>query len=62
MIQVDSKEMITAAYSRDYVPASTDLVAFCQAFCTRDIRAENKPLELVLSSGSLSQSNPDAFC
>jgi hypothetical protein len=61
MIQVDSKEMITAAYGMGNVPASTDLDALCQAFYTRDIRAENKPLELVLSNGSQSQSDPDAF-
>jgi hypothetical protein len=61
MIQIDSKEMITAAYGMGNVPASTDLGALCQAFYTRDIRAENKPLELVSSSGSQSQTNPDAF-
>ncbi len=61
MIQVDSKEMITAAYGMGNVPASTNLSSLCQAFYTRDIRAENKPLELVLSTGSQSQSDPDAF-
>lgn len=61
MIQVNSKEMITAAYGMGNVPASTNLNALCQAFYTRDIKAEDKPLELVSSTGSQSQTNPDAF-
>lgn len=61
MIQVNSKEMISAPYGMGNVPAGTDLTALCQAFYTRDIRAEDKPLELVSSSGSQSQVNPDVF-
>jgi len=61
MIQVESKEMIVAAYGMGNVPSSTNLNALCQAFYTRDIRAENKPLELVSSSGTQNQTNPDAF-
>ncbi|MEG4971024.1 hypothetical protein QUB11_31010, partial [Microcoleus sp. B6-A1] len=48
-------------YGMGNVPPGTDLTALCQAFYTRDIRAEDKPLELVSSQGSQSQSNPDAF-
>jgi hypothetical protein len=61
MIQVESKEMIVAAYGMGNVPSSTNLNALCQAFYTRDIRAENKPLELVSLSGTQNQTNPDAF-
>jgi hypothetical protein len=61
MIQVDSKEMIVAAYGMGNVPSGTDLNSLCQAFYTRDIRAENKPLELVFSSGTQNQTNPDVF-
>lgn len=61
MIQVESKEMLSTAYGMGNVPSGTDLNALCQSFYTRDIRAEGKPLELVGSSGSQSQSNPDAF-
>lgn len=61
MIQVDTKEMITAAYGMGNVPSGTDLNSLCQAFYTRDIRAENKPLELVALSGTQNQTNPDAF-
>lgn len=61
MIQVNSKEMISAAYGMGNVPSGTDLAGLCQAFYTRDIRAEDKPLELVSSVGTQSQINPDAF-
>lgn len=61
MIQVESKEMIVAAYGMGNVPPGTDLNALCHAFYTRDIRAENKPLELVMSGGTQNQTNPDAF-
>jgi len=61
MIQLDTKEMIVAAYGMGNVPAGTDLNSLCQAFYTRDIRAENKPLELVTLSGIQNQTNPDAF-
>jgi hypothetical protein len=40
---------------------STDLTALCQAFSTRDIRAEDKPLELISSTGTQSQTNPEVF-
>ena len=42
-------------------PRSTDLTALCQAFSTRDIRAEDKPLEFISSTGTQSQTNPDVF-
>ena len=61
MIQLDTKEMIVAAYGMGNVPSGTDLNSLCQAFYTRDIRAENKPLELVTLSGTQNQTNPDAF-
>jgi hypothetical protein len=61
MIQLDTKEMIVAAYGMGNVPSGTDLNSLCQAFYIRDIRAENKPLELVTLSGTQNQTNPDAF-
>jgi hypothetical protein len=61
MIQIDTKEMIVAAYGMGNVPPGTDLNSLCQAFYTRDIRAENKPLELITLSGTQNQTNPDAF-
>ena len=61
MIQIDTKEIIVAAYGMGNVPSGTDLNSLCQAFYTRDIRAENKPLELVTLSGTQNQTNPDAF-
>jgi len=61
MIQVNSREMISAAYGMGNVPTGTDLNALCQAFYTRDIRAEDKPLELLTFTGIQNQSNPDAF-
>ncbi|TAG96159.1 MAG: hypothetical protein EAZ09_06760 [Oscillatoriales cyanobacterium] len=61
MIQVNSKEMISAAYGMGNVPTGIDLNGLCQAFYTRDIRAEDKPLELVSSVGAQNTSNPDAF-
>ena len=61
MIQLDTKEMIVAPYGMGNVPSGTDLNSLCQAFYTRDIRAENKPLELVALSGTQNQTNPDAF-
>ena len=61
MIQLDTKEMIVAAYGMGNVPSGTDLNSLCQAFYTRDIRAENKPLELVTLSGTQNQTDPDAF-
>jgi hypothetical protein len=61
MIQLDTKEMIVAAYGMGNVPSGTNLNSLCQAFYTRDIRAENKPLELVTLSGTQNQNNPDAF-
>jgi hypothetical protein len=61
MIQLDTKEMIVAAYGMGNVPSDTNLNSLCQAFYTRDIRAENKPLELVTLIGTQNQTNPDAF-
>ena len=61
MIQTNTKEIISAAYGMGNVPDGTDLSGLCQAFYTRDIRAEDKPLELIRSIGSQSQSNPDEF-
>lgn len=61
MIQINTKEMVTTAYGMGNVPVSTDLNALCQAFYTRDIRAEDKPLELISSNGIQSQDNPDIF-
>jgi hypothetical protein len=40
---------------------STDLTALCQVFSTRDIRAEDKPLKLISSTGTQSQTNPEVF-
>jgi hypothetical protein len=40
---------------------STDLTALCQAFSTRDIRAEDKPLKLISSTGTQPQTNPEVF-
>jgi hypothetical protein len=61
MIQVDSKEMISAAYGMGNVPAGTNLLSLCESFYTRDIRAEGKPLELIFSRGESLTSNPDAY-
>jgi hypothetical protein len=61
MIQTNTNEMISAAYGMGNVPANTDLSSLCQAFYTRDIRAEDKPLELIKSTGSQSSTNPDVF-
>ena len=61
MIQVNTSEMISNAYGMGNVPNGTDLEGLCQSFYTRDIRAEDKPLELVTLSGSQTTSNPDQF-
>jgi hypothetical protein len=61
MIQLDTKEMITAPYGMGNVPSGTDFNSLCQAFYTRDIRAENKRLALVTLSGIQNQTNPDVF-
>jgi hypothetical protein len=61
MIQTNTREMISAAYGMGNVPTGTDLNGLCQAFYTRDIRAEDKPLELVSFNGVQNQSNPDIF-
>ncbi len=61
MIQVNSREMITAAYGMGNVPSGTDLNGLCQAFYTRDIRGEDKPLELISTTGVQNQTNPDLF-
>jgi hypothetical protein len=61
MIQLDTKEMIIAAYGMGNVPSGTNLNSLCQAFYTRDIRAENKPLELITLNGTQNQTNPDLF-
>jgi len=61
MVQVNSAEMISTAYGMGNVPPSTNLSALCQSFYTRDIRAEDKPLELVSLNGIQSQVNPDSF-
>jgi hypothetical protein len=61
LIQVNTKEMITAAYGMGNVPTGTDLNGLCQAFYTRDIRAEDKPLELLSFTGVQNQVNPDAY-
>ncbi|MEG4501579.1 hypothetical protein QUB05_30735 [Microcoleus sp. F10-C6] len=61
MIQLDTKEMISAAYGMGNVPANTNLNAMCDAFYTRDIRAEGKPLELVLSNGQTLTTDPDLY-
>jgi len=61
MIQIDTKEMIIAAYGMGNVPTGTNLNSLCQAFYIRDIRAENKPLELISFSGIQNETNPDLF-
>src|SRR4028118_1740444 len=61
LIQTNTAEMISTAYGMGNVPPSTNLTALCQAFYTRDIRAEDKPLELVSLSGINTQVNPDSF-
>jgi hypothetical protein len=61
MIQLDTEEMIIAAYGMGNVPSGTNLNSLCQAFYTRDIRAENKPLELISFNGIQNQTNPDLF-
>jgi len=61
MVQVDTREMISSAYGMGNVPTGTNLNALCQAFYTRDIRAEGKPLELISFSGVQNQMNPDLF-
>jgi hypothetical protein len=61
MIQVNTKEMISAAYGMGNVPSGVGLENLCQDFYTRDIRAEDKPLHLVSSSGQQNSSDPDAF-
>lgn len=61
MVQVDTKEMISAAYGMGNVPPGTDVNSLCQAFYTRDIRAEGKPLELISFTGVQNQMNPDLF-
>ncbi len=61
MIQVDTKEMISAPYGMGNVPAGVDIPSLCRAFYTRDIRAENKPLELITTSGVQNTTNPDTF-
>jgi hypothetical protein len=61
LLQVKSREMISAAYGMGNVPAGTDLNDLCQAFYTRDLRVEDKPVELISVTGVQNQSNPDAF-
>lgn len=61
MIQTNTKEMISTAYGMGNVPVGVNLSSLCQSFYTRDIRAEDKPLELVISNGSQSTADPDAF-
>lgn len=61
MVQVDTKEMISAAYGMGNVPSGVDLQDLCQDFYTRDLRAEGKPLELILSLGAQNTTNPDSF-
>jgi hypothetical protein len=61
MIQTDTREMIVAAYGMGNVPSGTDLSSLCQAFYTRDVRAENKPLHLISFTGIQNQTNPDLF-
>jgi hypothetical protein len=61
LIQTNTSEMISTAYGMGNVPSSTNFTALCQAFYTRDIRAEDKPLELVSLSGINSQVDPDGF-
>ena len=61
MIQTNTKEMISTAYGMGNVPSGLDLANLCQSFYTRDIRAEDKPLELVSSRGESTQANPDSY-
>jgi hypothetical protein len=61
MIQTDTREMIVAAYGMGNVPSGTNLSSLCQAFYTRDVRAENKPLHLINFNGVQNQTNPDLF-
>jgi len=61
LIQVDTREMLVVPYGMGNVPSGVDLTGLCQAFYTRDIRAENKPLELVSFAGTQNQQNPDTF-
>jgi hypothetical protein len=61
LIQVNTKEMIIASYGMGNVPTGTDLNGLCQAFYTRDIRAEDKPLELLTFTGVQNQMNPDSY-
>jgi len=61
LIQVNTKEMIVASYGMGNVPSGTDLNGLCQAFYIRDIRAEDKPLELLTFNGVQNQMNPDAY-
>jgi len=61
LIQVNTKEMIVASYGMGNVPSGTNLNGLCQAFYTRDIRAEDKPLELLTFNGVQNQMNPDAY-
>jgi hypothetical protein len=53
--------MIIASYGMGNVPSGVDLNGLCQAFYTRDIRAEDKPLELLTFNGVQNQMNPDAY-
>jgi len=61
MVQKNTSEMISTAYGMGNVPPGTNLDGLCKSFYTRDIRAEDKPLELVSSVGSQSTSNPDMY-
>lgn len=61
LIQVNTKEMIIASYGMGNVPTGVDLNGLCQAFYTRDIRAEDKPLELLTFTGVQNQMNPDSY-
>jgi hypothetical protein len=61
MIQTNTKEMISTAYGMGNVPSGINLVSLCESFYTRDIRAEDKPLELVSSRGESTQANPDSY-
>lgn len=61
LIQVNTREMIIASYGMGNVPTGTDLNGLCQAFYIRDIRAEDKPLELLTFNGVQNQMNPDAY-
>lgn len=61
MIQLETREMISAAYGMGNVPSGTNLNEMCNAFYTRDIRAEGKPLELILSDGQTLTTDPDLY-